>query len=391
LEGLLDRELARMHGALANPRLGVPLTPERGGTVVQLVTIDGRVVLPRNTTSALPAVEEPEVVPFVGRFMLASMRPLAGGSSVRVGLDVTDEVAARELLARQLIWIGSVMSLLAALLGGLVASGTLAPLASLARQARGIDPSQPEPVEYRGPADEVAEVASALNAALANIRQRRDEERSFLAEVAHELAAPLTLVKGHLDAFERWAVPDGNAGAGGKHLRAAQEAAQELLLTSQDLLAVARGELERRSQNEVLRLDELLEQLSRAYPGVTLKAPRAVRVVGDRYQLVQAIRNLVRNAVQATGTTEGVTVELHESGEMVELHVRDRGPGIPAERLERIFERYFSGSSGAGVGLTVVNRIVEQHGGKLRVETSPSGTCFTIILPSFAAQLTTSA
>jgi signal transduction histidine kinase len=389
LEGLLKRELERMEGALANPRLGVPLLdPERGGTVVQLVSADGRVVLPRGGRAALPAVGDPQVVQFDGRYFLAAIRTLAGGVTVRVGLDVDDEVAARGDLARQLVWTGGIMSLLAALLGGLVASGTLAPLAGLAKQARAINPSLPQSVEYRGPPDEVGELASALNATLANIRVRREEERAFLAEVAHELAAPLTLVKGHLDAFERTALVPLDSAAHSS-IRAAQEAAQELLLTSQDLLSVARGELERRTNNEVLRLDELLEQLCHAYPGITVHSSGPALVVGDRYQLIQAMRNLVRNAVQATGSTTGVSLELSEHDDLVELAVADRGPGIPPDRLERIFDRYFSGTSGAGVGLTVVNRVVEQHGGKLQVETSRQGSCFTIILPSFAAQLTT--
>lgn len=390
LEGLLNRELGRMEGALANPVVGVPLaTPERYGTVVQLVTVDGRVVLPRNADATLPAEEEQQVVDFDGRKYLSARRMLNGGSTLRIGLDVTEEINSRGDLARQLAWLGALISLVAALVGGLVAQGALSPLASLARQARGVDPSDPGQVEYRGPADEVAAVASALNAALGNIRQRREEERAFMAEVAHELAAPLTLVKGHLDAFERHGSAATKDREDRSHLRAASEAAQELLLTSQDLLALARGELERRVHNEVLRLDELIERVHRAYPGVQIAAAKGVRVVGDSHMLLQAVRNLVRNAIQASGSAAGVSVELVESGEHVELRVRDSGPGIAPERLERIFDRYFSGSRGAGVGLTVVSRVVEQHGGELRVETGADGTCFTVVLPSFAAQLST--
>lgn len=398
LESLLSRELERMEGALNSRELGVPFfETERSGTIVQLVS-NGRVVLPRPAGAVLPASEELEVVAFDGGQYMSALRPLTGGSSVRVGLDVTSEVQAGYALARQLFWLGLLLALLAALTVAVLARRTLAPLTSVARQARNVDPGSPAPVEYHGPRDEVWEVVAALNGALENIRQRRQEERSFLAEVAHELAAPLTLVKGHLDAFERhrstagsaYSDVDGNAVDGSEHLRAAREAAQELLLTSQDLLAVARGELDRAVHNEVFRLDELLDRLARAYPGMLLRASEPVRVVGDSHQLLQAIRNLVRNAVQASGGADGVTVDLSEAGERILLRVRDSGPGIPAERLERIFERYFSGSSGAGVGLTVVSRIVEQHGGQLRVETTPEGSCFTVELPSFAAQLATS-
>lgn len=414
LESLLERELGRMQGTFADPRLGVPLlSSERGGTIVQLVTPEGRVVLPRDSQTPLPASDAQEVVPYQGGYYLAALRRLTGGNTLRLGLDVTDEIASRTDLARHLVWLGLIMALLAALLGGLLARRALAPLASLARQARAIDSAEPAAVEYHGPTDEVAEVASALNDALANIRSRRGEERAFLGELAHELAAPLTLVKGHLDAFERHAAKEAREGptshpnearetgptddlaamrgpgAARNHLQAAREAAQELLLTSQDLLSLARGELERPAQNEVLRLDELLDRLGRAYPEVTISCDGPVRVVGDRHQLLQATRNLVRNAVQATGGGSGVTVELNEYGERVELKVRDSGPGIPPDRLDRIFERYYSGSSGAGVGLTVVSRVIERHGGELQVETGPSGSCFTIVLPSFAAQLTT--
>jgi two-component system OmpR family sensor kinase len=386
LENMLARELARMEGALTDPEVGVPfLTSERGGTIIQLVT-NGRVVLPRPPAEVLPASKEPGIVAFDGRQYLSALRPLSGGSSVRVGLEVTDEIGARADLARQLVWLGLLMAFLAALIGGLLAKRALTPLAALARQARGIDPAEPAEVAYDGPNDEVAEVAFALNSALGNIRRRREEERSFLAEVAHELAAPLTLVSGHLDAFAKRGSP---AGDGEEHLQAAREAAQELLLTSQDLLAVARGELDRPLEQQVVRLDDLLKRLARAYPGIQLRSTGSARVVGDPHQLLQAVRNLVRNAVQASGDPAGVSVELREDGARVQLRVRDSGPGIPAERLERIFERYFSGSSGAGVGLTVVSRIIEQHGGELQVKTSPEGSCFTVDLPSFAAQLAT--
>lgn len=390
LESLLKAELARMEGVLADPQLGVPLlVTERGGTVVQLVSSEGRVVLPRPPTGVLPAGLEPGIVTFEDNYYFSAFRPLPGGSSLRVGLEVTDEIDARSELARQLVWLGLLMALAAALIGGLLARRALSPLATVARQARGIDPSDPAEVNYQGPRDEVSEVVVALNSALANIRHRREEERAFLAEVAHELAAPLTLVKGHLDAFTRHRKQDSAGGPGEEHLAAAQEAAQELLLTSQDLLAVARGELDKPLESEVVKLDELLSRLSRAYPGLSVTAPGSVLVVGDRHQLLQAIRNLVRNAVQASGDARGVRVRLSEDDRQVQVQVHDSGPGIPPERLERIFERYFSGSSGAGVGLTVVSRIVEKHGGELRVETSPEGSCFSLVLPSFAAQLAT--
>lgn len=385
LESLVLTELARAEEVLEQPRLGATLfSGDRSGWVLQLVSSNGEVVLPRGEQEGLPAVTEPELVRHQGRRLLSAARQLPAGGSVRLGLDVEDELVAARNLAAQLIWLGLASGALAALLGAALASRALTPLARLASSARRVDPADPRPVEYHGPDDEVAEVARALNAALANIRTRRDEERGFLAEIAHELAAPLMLVQGHLEAHSR---PGAGEAERSRSLRAAQEAARELLLTSQDLLALARGELERPARMEVVRLQEVIERVKLDYPGVRSSGDSGT-VVGDSLRLLQAVRNLVRNAVQATGREEDVTVSLEEREGEVAVSVSDRGPGIAPERLEHIFDRYYSGGGGAGVGLAVVNRVVEQHGARLAVDSGSGGTTFTITLPSFDTQLT---
>ena len=116
-----------------------------------------------------------------------------------------------------------------------------------------------------------------------------------------------------------------------------------------------------------------------------------VPVIGNQIQ--QVLMNLLINARQAM--TEGgrlvIRLQQNPSCNAVELSVRDYGPGIPQEKLVRIFDAYFTtkqgpdetGKGGTGVGLSTCKNIIEAHGGKIRVEsTVGKGTCFTLVLPA---------
>lgn len=104
---------------------------------------------------------------------------------------------------------------------------------------------------------------------------------------------------------------------------------------------------------------------------------------GDEQQLKQVLLNLVLNAVGAQPDGGSVRLEARASGRNVSIRVEDTGPGIPPELLERIFDPFFTTRpEGTGLGLSIVHRIVEGHGGRVNVETSPQGTVFTLLLPT---------
>src|SRR5690606_10186065 len=159
----------------------------------------------------------------------------------------------------------SLVILVATVIGLLTAGSQLAPLQRVAGQARALDPAAPGEIAYSGPADEIDDLVRALNSALAEIRIRQGAERSFLLEVAHELAGPLTLVRYHLAAVREEHPHD-------SRLAAASDAAKELLHSSQDLLVLARGELERPLDLELFPLADLLTRVQAEYPGVRVRA-----------------------------------------------------------------------------------------------------------------------
>jgi PAS domain S-box-containing protein len=107
-------------------------------------------------------------------------------------------------------------------------------------------------------------------------------------------------------------------------------------------------------------------------------------VFGDPDQLKQVFLNLVTNAVQAIGDSEGVIViETRSEGDYVETTVMDNGPGISSHDLPKVFDPFFTKrAEGTGLGLTIVHRIIDEHEGHIEVESSDSGTSFKVTLPA---------
>jgi signal transduction histidine kinase len=390
IERLLVRDLERVQELVRMSAVGARFVEGRtGGFTLQFVSQDGRVRLPPGADAPVPLYLEPNLDTSSGTPLLISSIPwsLPSGNvlgTVRLAIDVSDLFAARRVLVRSFLVSGSVIALMAGLVSLLSLRRALEPLSSLAEQADRVDPANPRMTEYQGPDDEVATVARALNRALGAIRARQQAERDALAEVAHELAAPLSVVAGQLNAVA--------AQTGDARLRAAKDAADELLYTSQDLLTLARGELERPLELAVVDLGVVAHRVANEYPGVRVTHEAPVEVLGNSERLTQVVRNLVRNAVQATAAADQVAINVAKGkdGEAI-LDVQDSGPGLSEDDLEHIFDRYYSHqrARGTGVGLTVAKQIIEQHEGCLSVQSTPGqGSCFTIRLAGLEQQLT---
>ena len=113
-------------------------------------------------------------------------------------------------------------------------------------------------------------------------------------------------------------------------------------------------------------------------------------LLGDALQLNRAIQNVIINAVQACPDKSGiVTITCMQKDFYVDLRVEDNGPGIPAGQLNKVFDPYFTtkqAKSGTGLGLYITKKVVEDHNGSIKVEsTSGAGTVFTIRLPLSAS------
>ncbi|MGE0725388.1 MAG: PAS domain S-box protein [Alphaproteobacteria bacterium] len=213
----------------------------------------------------------------------------------------------------------------------------------------------------------------------------------LLAGVAHELNNPLSVVIGQALLLEETARDPTIAGRIGKITRAADRCVRIV----RSFLSMARQQPRR---EDVIDLDALVRQtievaehgLRATGVAVELRlAPELPPIEGDVDQLIQVMTNLIFNAENALREVSGqrrLEIETRRDGELVQVVVRDNGPGIPKELHRRVFEPFFTtkeAGSGTGVGLAYCHRVVESHGGSIALESAPGqGAAFTVTLPT---------
>lgn len=215
------------------------------------------------------------------------------------------------------------------------------------------------------------------------------------AAIAHEIKQPLCAIVSNAQAGERLLSGDS------ADLNEVREVLQDIASDSRranEILARVRDELQRREPagaplqlNDAIREVVILTRGQLMQSGVALSLDLLTdlpRVTGDRIQLQQVFFNLVQNAIDAMsdGRTETreLTIQTERTAtEEVMVTVRDSGPGIAPEHLERVFESFFTTKpNGVGIGLAISQSIVESHGGRIRVSSEPGrGASFHLILP----------
>ena len=244
----------------------------------------------------------------------------------------------------------------------------------------------PEP----GTDDEVGRLAHTMNAMLDRLEQSSQRQRQFVSDASHELRSPLASIRANLEVALRNADrADWPAVA-----RRALAEDQRMEDTVAELLELARldeatGETNRDTL-PVVDLDELVldETVQPHLVPVDATKVSGGRVHGRREQLGRMVRNLVDNAARHAATRVELTLREHE--DVVELIVDDDGPGIPVDDRARVFERFTRlddgrarDAGGLGIGLAIVQAIVEQHGGTVTVDDAPiGGARFAVRLPA---------
>jgi PAS domain S-box-containing protein len=211
----------------------------------------------------------------------------------------------------------------------------------------------------------------------------------LVAGVVHELNNPLTAVNMYSDALVEKLSLCGHDPADLEKLRAIHEGGQRIQRLARDLVAYARPA---GAGTEPVELSGVVEEAARlAKPalkehGATLETRMAPAppVEGSRSSLVQVVVNLVTNAAQALTASGRVVVSLAPEGERVRLTVEDDGAGMAPEVASRAFEPFFTTrpARGIGLGLPIVQGIVQRHGGSVALETRPGqGTRVDVTLP----------
>ena len=327
-------------------------------------------------------------------------RLILASQASQVRLAVIGDDLLRALLRTGLI-AAAVSVVLAALLGRWLGE----PLRRMIPAARSLaagEYRQPIPVE--GP-EEARQLATALNEMAAQVNASQQMQRDFVANVSHELKTPLTSIQGFAQA-----IADGTADSAVERQHAAQVILEEsgrLRRLVDDLLSLARmdaGQVsyERQPVDLVPILRTVIDRasLAAATRQVTLQARLrpCPQVRGDGDWLAQVFMNLVDNALQHLPPAGEVLVTSGAEAGWAVVEVSDNGPGIPAQDLGRVFERFYQVDKsrkggpgrGAGLGLAISSEIVRAHGGRLEVDSQlGTGSRFTVHLPSLDSEDTT--
>ncbi len=240
-----------------------------------------------------------------------------------------------------------------------------------------------------GPWD-VRNLAGAFNRMADRLERNERQRRDLLADVAHELRTPLSVIRGRVEGMR-----DGLYEADAEHL--------ELIEQETDVLARLLGDLQLLSNAEAGALPlhrerlepmELVDAAVAAYraqadeAGVALETRSEEGVPPldvDRVRIGEVLSNLVSNAIRHTPAGGKVTVAVAHSGEDVAFEVSDTGAGIPSDELPTVFDRFAKSpeSRGAGLGLAIAKSLVQAHGGTISAESEPGrGTTMRFVLPA---------
>lgn len=246
----------------------------------------------------------------------------------------------------------------------------------------------------------VVGIAGWATVALSNARLYQEAHRAVaardnvLAVVSHDLRSPLNAISAGVDLCLRSNVDPAQRN---RALEAVRRAAGRARLLVEDLLDVTSAEggglkLDPSQQRMGRVLDAILEdhRFAAEEKGVTLgRSSDEVEELECRLDLdrvCQALGNLVVNAIKFTPPGGAVTVRGRRRSDAVEIQVADTGVGIPPDQQARVFDRFWharqQGRSGAGLGLAIAKGIVEGHGGRIELESTPGqGTVFSVTLP----------
>lgn len=277
--------------------------------------------------------------------------------------------------------------ILALVLAWFTTGKILAPLDLLAQTTRNIgelDLNQRISIDGKG---ELAELVTTFNDMMDRLQTAFISQRNFINDAGHELRTPITIIRGHLELMGNDPLEIQET------LALVMDELERMNRLVNDLILLAKAEQPNFLQLETVDVCSFIAELFVKVQALgdrnwQLQSTAKGKIVADRQRLTQALMNLLQNATQHTKDTDTITLGSAIDQHTVTFWVSDTGEGIAQADQPRIFQRFARAvnsrrrSEGAGLGLSIVQAIVEAHGGKITLQSQlGTGAKFTIILP----------
>jgi signal transduction histidine kinase len=288
--------------------------------------------------------------------------------------------------------------------GLLLGRGLTAPLRALTEAARRLGTGN---LNARAPEegdDEIGELGAGFNRMAARLQEsfetlesERDALRTFVADMSHELRTPITALRTFNDLLSQGAVADEAVrdeflAESGAQIERLEWLAQNLLDLSKFDAGIADVRMQRMDLRPLVSRAVDEARMAGNRKGISVHfdpPPLPVEASADPQRLEQALSNILGNSVKFTPSGGEVFVQLARVNDHTEISIRDTGPGIPPEELPHVFERFYRGPStatlvaGSGLGLPIVQSIMQAHGGDVEVHSEPgNGTEVVLTLPA---------
>lgn len=317
---------------------------------------------------------------------------------IRLPKSLPDMAAQNLQQINMSLFIGAVFATVLALaLGWIMARSISQPLSDLNEATRAIaqgDLDKQVPITSK---DEIGALAGSFNAMTGSLKRSRDLRRQMVADIAHELRNPLSIILGHAEALSEGVLP-----ATPETLDIIYDEARHLSRLVEDLRTLSLSESgELQLQRATLAPQELMNRAAAALTGraadkglrLTVSAPDGLPSVSvDMERMQQVLLNLLDNSLKHTASGGSIELTAVLKGDGVEIVVQDSGSGIAPEDLPLVFERFYRSKhsperiqDGSGLGLAISKALVELHGGQISAESEPGqGTTISIWLPAAA-------
>lgn len=381
-------------GAMMRGVMGPGFGPERRGNPITVADARGVVfipgdrfmigeVLPTNViANAFPMEVDGETVGYV----LASREAFRQNQAEQLLL---------ERVTRTVLYASLGAAGLALVLGLLLARTLTQPIRELTAATEAVaqgDLDQQVPVRSK---DELGHLAQSFNQMSSDLARAQSLRQQMTADIAHELRTPLSVILSHVDAIEEGVLPPTS-----ETLSVIREETTQLSRLVEDLRTLSRADagelsmtLHPTNPQELLGKAAVSHRPLAAEKDIELEIDAEsdlplIEVDPDR--ISQVLDNLLSNALRHTPDGGKIRLFARNKEDGVELGVVDSGPGIDAEALQHVFERFYRADSsrgrdlgGSGLGLAIARSIVESHGGRIRAESEPGvGAAFIVWLPA---------